>query len=138
MYLFILESIGTSELLLIGLIALIFLGPRRLPEMARKFGKVMNEFRRSTSEFKQTWEREVTAEVSQLKDDAKIFSFPDETGATNDIGGKKAANGDNNAVTPQIREVSKKDFDKSLLQKAQENEESVKEDDDLTAKQNWI
>ena len=45
MYLFILESIGTSELLLIGLVALIFLGPRKLPDLARTLGKVMNEAR---------------------------------------------------------------------------------------------
>ena len=81
MYLFIFESIGTSELLLIGLVALIFLGPRKLPQLARKFGKVMNEFRRTTSEFKQTWEREVTSEVDKIKDETNVFSFPDEAGA---------------------------------------------------------
>ena len=58
MFLFIFESIGTSELLLIGVIALIFLGPRRLPEMARKIGKMMAEFRSTTNEFKETWQRE--------------------------------------------------------------------------------
>ena len=45
MFLFIFESIGTSELVLIGIVALIFLGPRKMPEMARKIGKMMNEFR---------------------------------------------------------------------------------------------
>ena len=62
MYLFIFESIGTSELLLIGIVALIFLGPRRMPEMARKIGKMMADFRSATNEFKQTWEREVNFE----------------------------------------------------------------------------
>lgn len=61
-YLFILESIGTSELLLIGLIALIVFGPRKLPELARMLGKAMNEFRRSTDDFKRTWEQEVNFE----------------------------------------------------------------------------
>ena len=59
MFLFILESIGTSELLLIGIIALIFLGPRKLPQIARTIGKTMAEFRNTTNEFKSTWEREV-------------------------------------------------------------------------------
>jgi sec-independent protein translocase protein TatB len=58
-FLFILESIGTSELLLIGIIALIFLGPRKLPQIARTVGKMMSEFRNTTNEFKSTWEREV-------------------------------------------------------------------------------
>lgn len=62
MFLFIFESIGTSELLLVGIIALIFLGPRKLPEMARKIGKIMAEFRTTTNEFKETWQREVNFE----------------------------------------------------------------------------
>lgn len=62
MFLFILESIGTSELILIGIIALIFLGPRKLPEIARKIGKTMADFRNTTNEFKSTWEREVNFE----------------------------------------------------------------------------
>lgn len=59
MFLLIFESIGTSELFFIGIIALIFLGPRKLPQMARTIGKYMAEFRKTTSEFKSTWEREV-------------------------------------------------------------------------------
>ena len=59
MFLFILESIGTSELILIGIIALIFLGPRKLPQMAKKIGKTMADFRNTTNEFKSTWQREV-------------------------------------------------------------------------------
>ena len=62
MFLFIFESIGTSELLLVGIIALIFLGPRKLPEMARRIGKIMAEFRVTTNEFKETWQREVNFE----------------------------------------------------------------------------
>jgi Tat protein translocase TatB subunit len=62
MFLFIFESIGTSELLLIGVVALIFLGPRKLPQMAKTIGKSMAEFRKATNEFKSTWEREVDLE----------------------------------------------------------------------------
>ena len=62
MFLFIFESVGTSELLLIGVVALIFLGPRRMPEMAKKIGKFMAEFRGTANEFKETWRREVDLE----------------------------------------------------------------------------
>ncbi len=62
MFLFILESIGTSELILIGIIALIFLGPRKLPQIAKTIGKTMADFRNTTNEFKSTWEREVNFE----------------------------------------------------------------------------
>ena len=76
MFLFIFESIGTSELLMIGVVALMFLGPRRLPELARKLGKIMAEFRSTTNEFKQTWEREVNFEeearaMREMASDAK-------------------------------------------------------------------
>lgn len=58
-YLLIFESIGTQELILIGIVAMMFLGPRKLPEYAKKIGKMMAEFRGATQEFKNTWEREV-------------------------------------------------------------------------------
>lgn len=72
MFLFIFESLGTSELILIGIIALVFLGPRKLPEMARKIGKMMAEFRGTANEFKETWRREV-----DFEDEKKALSFDD-------------------------------------------------------------
>ena len=59
MYLFILDSLGNSELLLILAAALIFFGPRRLPQLGRQLGKSLAEFRRASDDFKRTWEREV-------------------------------------------------------------------------------
>ncbi len=64
-YVFILESIGTSELMLIGLVALIVFGPRKLPELARTIGKTMAEFRRSTDDFKKTWQQELDLEEAK-------------------------------------------------------------------------
>jgi len=49
-------------MILVGIVALIFLGPRKLPELAKKAGKIMAEFRGTASEFKETWEREVNFE----------------------------------------------------------------------------
>ncbi len=62
MFLFILESLGTSELILIGILALVLLGPRKLPEIARKAGKMMAEFRGTAAEFKETWQKELDFE----------------------------------------------------------------------------
>lgn len=62
MFLFILDSIGTSELILIGIIALMFLGPRKLPQIAKTIGKTLADFRSTTNEFKSTWQREVDFE----------------------------------------------------------------------------
>jgi Tat protein translocase TatB subunit len=46
-------GIGMPELVLILAVALIVLGPRRLPEIARALGKGMAEFRRTTDELKE-------------------------------------------------------------------------------------
>ena len=62
MVLLFLESIGTTELLVILVVALVVFGPRRLPDIGRKIGKGMAEFRRASDDFKRTWEREVELE----------------------------------------------------------------------------
>ncbi|MFN2597498.1 MAG: twin-arginine translocase TatA/TatE family subunit [Pyrinomonadaceae bacterium] len=62
MTLLFLESVGTTELLLILVVALIIFGPRKLPELSRSLGKGLSEFKRASDEFKRTWEREVNLE----------------------------------------------------------------------------
>ncbi len=62
MYLFILDSLGSTELLVILGAALIFFGPRRLPQLSRQLGRSLAEFRRASEDFKRTWEREVNLE----------------------------------------------------------------------------
>ncbi len=43
-------GIGIPELLVIMVVALIVLGPKRLPEVAKALGKALAEFRRATSD----------------------------------------------------------------------------------------
>jgi Tat protein translocase TatB subunit len=43
-------GIGVPELLIILVVALIVLGPKRLPEVAKSLGKAFAEFRRATSD----------------------------------------------------------------------------------------
>ena len=47
-------GIGMPELLVILVVALIVLGPKRLPEIARSLGRGMAEFRRASNEFSRT------------------------------------------------------------------------------------
>lgn len=51
-------NLGAGEIALILVVALLVLGPKRLPELARGLGKFMREFRRQTDEVRGVVERE--------------------------------------------------------------------------------
>jgi Tat protein translocase TatB subunit len=65
------QELGWQELIFIGILALIIFGPRKIPELGRKAGKLMAEFRRATSEFKETWESEVSTITKDFKEELK-------------------------------------------------------------------
>lgn len=79
MLLLILESVGTPELLVILVIALIIFGPRKLPQMARKVGQTMAEFKRASEDFRRTWEVEVEQEQAARAAQIERAMLPDET-----------------------------------------------------------
>lgn len=134
MFLFIFESIGTSELILIGLVALIIFGPRKLPQIAKTVGKTMADFRRTTQDFKSTWEREVNFEEEKtaLK---RTFDEPENT-ISNVATIEGSTNKNETNITPEIKEISAENFQmpESATQKIEENQTEIKEN----AKQNWL
>ena len=52
-------GIGSSELLVIIVVALIVIGPSKLPEIMRALGKGMAEFRRMSNDVRSTLEAEI-------------------------------------------------------------------------------
>jgi sec-independent protein translocase protein TatB len=58
-------DIGFSELMLIGVVALIVIGPERLPRVARTAGHLLGRFQRYVSEVKADISREI--ELADLK-----------------------------------------------------------------------
>ncbi len=69
-------GIGMPELLLILAIALIVIGPKKLPDIARALGKAMGEFKKATSELKESMEidqqlTDVKNSFNQLDQDFK-------------------------------------------------------------------
>jgi len=69
----ILETLSSQELIFILVIALIFFGPRKLPQLARSVGKGLAEFRKASDDFKRTWEREVAAEAAKFETENTIL-----------------------------------------------------------------
>lgn len=69
-------GIGMPEMLLILAIALIVIGPKKLPDLAKSLGRALREFKKATSELKESIELD-----SELKEVKKSFtnSFTDKT-----------------------------------------------------------
>lgn len=65
-------NVGGGEILVILLVALIFLGPEKLPEVARQVGKVVGEIRKVTSGF----QREMQDAMRLIDDAAKEAEAP--------------------------------------------------------------
>lgn len=131
MFLFIFESIGTSELILVGIIALIFLGPRKLPDIARKAGKIMAEFRGTANEFKETWQREVDFEEETKAFDldtieAEVVARDDQPESVSDA--------------PAVKEIDPSVFNEMLppVAEAPIEETPPSVEVEVNDKQNWL
>lgn len=61
-------GLGVTELLLIAAIALIFIGPEKLPDLARALGRGFAEFKRATDEMKGTFAEELRNSNSEARD----------------------------------------------------------------------
>ena len=55
-------GVGLPEILVILVVALVVVGPSRLPELAKSLGKAFNEFKRMADEVKETIQEEVIKE----------------------------------------------------------------------------
>ena len=132
---------------MIGIIALIFLGPRKLPQIARTIGKTMADFRNTTNEFKSTWEREVNFdEESKALRAGDLFDTP-----VVGITPLRDSEGDQSAV-PEVKEIDKSVFNNAIAGQSTADElsdeisntehqdaaESTSERDALSDKRSWL
>src|SRR5687767_9857817 len=52
-------GLGGMEIAILGLAVLVLFGPKQLPQLMRKAGKIMHEVRKASYEFQSSLEREV-------------------------------------------------------------------------------
>ncbi len=103
-------GIGMPEMVLILAIALIVIGPKKLPDLAKSLGRAFAEFKRATSELKETLEID-----DQLKEVKSTFDH---------VGKEvKEAMDVNVDITPGDQNVST-DFDKAKKEKEIKNKDS--------------
>jgi TatA/E family protein of Tat protein translocase len=62
-------GIGMPEMILILAIALIVIGPKKLPDLAKSLGRAMREFKKATNDFKETIQLD-----SEMADVKKAFN----------------------------------------------------------------
>jgi sec-independent protein translocase protein TatA len=58
------QNIGFTEILLIGIVALVLFGPQKLPEIGRIVGKTLNEFKKGARELMEEVKAEPTSQAS--------------------------------------------------------------------------
>lgn len=123
---------------MIGLVALIVFGPRKLPEMMRTIGKAMAEFRRSTDDFKKTWEKEVNYENNDFKSsetsDLLLGNLPK---VENSIG-RTSVFESNKTSLPEIREINRDDFSVDIPQIENPVVKDIKTETNSADKRNWL
>lgn len=60
-------GLSMTHLILFGIIALIFIGPEQLPEVARTIGRILTELRRATADFQNQF-------TGQFRDQTQSFN----------------------------------------------------------------
>jgi Tat protein translocase TatB subunit len=95
-------GIGFPELIIILIVALLVLGPSRLPEVARTVAKALGEFKRMADDVKESIELEMSKEEEKKEEPAEGKAGEREQPAA--IG-----EGEKEEQTPELREENRTD-----------------------------
>jgi TatA/E family protein of Tat protein translocase len=97
-------GIGMPELIVILVIALIVIGPKKLPDLAKSLGRAMGEFKKATRELKQAMD--VDSEMSDVKKAFDDMSNPAVAEPPPKIEDKTQTSPDEAASQPEKQKVS--------------------------------
>src|SRR5574343_1509548 len=79
-------DIGFSELMVIGIVALLVLGPERLPKVARTTGHLLGRLQRYVSDVKSDINREMQLdELKRLQEEARTSAMAFESSVRSEI-----------------------------------------------------
>ena len=92
-------GIGLPELIIIIVVALLVVGPSKLPELARSMGRALGEFRRMADDVKETIEQEMAKEPEMEEEKQKEE--------------EKKAEGEPKAEPEQVAEAGKPEEEKA-------------------------
>jgi sec-independent protein translocase protein TatB len=99
-------GIGMPELLLILAVALIVIGPKKLPDLAKSLGRAMGEFKRATNDLKESIQTETGFDEvrESFKDvDKELKASWEETGDTAAVDAKTAPSEAPDADNPLVK-----------------------------------
>lgn len=95
-------GIGSTELLVILVVALIVLGPKSLAKVSRSLGKAIAEFRRVSTDFQRTINLEMAEEETRQKEkDRKAKAASQQNISPENIASPKAAETAGKAAVPE-------------------------------------
>jgi sec-independent protein translocase protein TatB len=105
-------NLGLSEMILIGIIALIFIGPKQLPEIARTIGRMLNELKRATDD--------ITTSITNPEAYKKTRSFEEKQGLNRPESGSDLVANQIHEKPEQITNSSSSDLDSTVSKKTDE------------------
>ncbi len=123
-------GLGMPEILLILALALIIIGPKKLPDLAKTLGRAMGEFKRSAQDFKRSIDIETT--VKDIKDVETPVEEIRESIKNANIAGEKTEPFDDSDYYAQEYEDTPQDSNEETI--AHGNKEDSPENDTTAAK----
>ena len=89
-------KIGTLELVVIAIVALLVIGPNKLPEYAKKLGQAMREFKKASDSLT----KEIKASLKEVTDSVSSIGKPQKAAPKAEEAGQVPAEGPAPAQAP--------------------------------------
>lgn len=120
-------GMGMPEVIVILVIALIVIGPKKLPDLAKALGKGMSEFKKATQEIKGSLnlEEELKGAKEDLIDSVSGLDKPVDPSAKKSSDGKAAAYGDFDEMLDDYEKMKTDNGKKESVQEEGSSEEKT-------------